>query len=193
MKKSLSFGLILAAGLLLTGCGGKFEPTESTVYITSKGTVQSAIMESFDKAYYNFEELSGDVEKEVKSYCLDKNEEAITVESLTQEGDQVTLIMNYQTVEDYTAFNEVLLFDGTYAEAVEEGYVPEELFDAEGQSVNLDMEELGEYKVVVTEESVCIQISGKIKYTSDNVTIVDKKLARALEAGVSHPAFVLYK
>lgn len=193
MKKSLSFGLILAAGLLLTGCGGKFEPTESTVYITSKGTVQSAIMESFEKAYYNFDELSEDVEKEVKSYCLDKNEEVVTVESLTEEGDQVTLIMNYQTVEDYAAFNEVLLFDGTYAEAVEEGYVPEELFDTEGQPVELDLDNLGEYKVVVTEESICVQTSGKIKYVSDNVTIVDKKLARAVEAGVSHPAFVLYK
>ena len=193
MRKSLNFGLILAAAVLLTGCGEKFEPTESTVYVTSKGTVQSAIMESFDKAYYNFDELSEDIEKEVKSYCLDLNEEAITVESLTQEGDTVKLLMNYQTVEDYTAFNEVILFAGTYAEAVDAGYVTEELYDTEGQTVEAELEELAELKVIVTEESVCIQTSGKIRYVSDNVTIMDKKLARAVEAGKSHPAFVLYK
>ena len=193
MRKSLSFGLILAAAVLLTGCGEKFEPTESTVYVTSKGVVQSAIMESFDKAYYNFEELSEDIEKEVKSYCLDLNEEAITVESLTQEGDTVKLLMNYQTVEDYASFNEVILFAGTYAEAVDAGYVAEELYDTEGQTVENDLEELAELKVIVTEESVCIQTSGKIRYISDNVTMVDKKLARAVEAGKSHPAFVLYK
>lgn len=193
MKKSLSFGLILAAGVLLTGCGGKFEPTESTVFVASDGTVQSAIMESFDKAYYDFEELSEDVEKEVKSYCLDVNEEVITVESLTQEGDMVTLFMNYETVEDYAAFNEVLLFCGTYADAAKAGYVPEELYDAEGQIAEMDMEQLGAMNVIVTEESICIQTSGKIQYTSDNVTIVDKKLARAMEAGKAHPAFILYK
>lgn len=193
MKKTLTFCLILAATLLLIGCGGKFEPTESTIFVTPKGAVQSAIMESFDKAYYDFEELSEDVGKEVKSYCLDVNEEAITVESLTHESDRVTLIMNYQTIEDYTAFNEVLLFNGSYAEAVAAGYAPEELYDADGQAADLDSEKLDNLNVVVTEESVCIQTSGKIKYVSDNVTIVDKKLARAVEAGKSHPAFVLYK
>lgn len=193
MKKALNFCLILAAALFLVGCSDKFEPTESTIFITSKGEVQSAIMESFDKAYYDFDELLEDVEKAVKSYCLDVNEEVITVESLTQGIDDVTLIMNYQTAEDYATFNEVLLFSGTYAEAAAAGYEPVELYDAEGQSVELDSDKLGDMKVIITEESLCIQTSGKIKYVSDNVTIVDKKLARALEAGKSHPAFVLYK
>ena len=193
MKKTLNFCIILAAALFFGGCGNKFEPTESTIYITSKGEVKSAIMDSFDKAYYDFEELSEDVQKEVKSYCLDVNEDVITVESLTQGEDEVVLLMNYQTVDDYAAFNEVLLFTGTYAEAVSAGYLPEELYDAEGEFVDSDSEELDDLKIVVTEESVCIQTSGRIKYVSDNVSIVGKKLARALEAGKSHPAFVLYK
>ncbi len=193
MKKSLGIGLILTAAVFLTGCSNQFEPTESTIFVTSDGAVKSAIMESFDKAYYDFDELSEDVEKEVKTYCLDVNEDVITVESLTQNGDMVSLFMNYASVEDYTAFNDVLLFCGTYADAVKAGYVPEELYDAEGQNVEPDMEALDDLKVVVTEESVCIQTSGKIQYTSDNVTIVDKKLARAMEAGMTHPAFVLYK
>ena len=193
MKKSLGIGLILTAAVFLTGCSNQFEPTESTIFVTSDGAVKSAIMESFDKAYYDFDELSEDVEKEVKTYCLDVNEDVITVESLTQNGDMVSLFMNYASVEDYTAFNDVLLFYGTYADAVKAGYVPEELYDAEGQNVEPDMEALDNLKVVVTEESVCIQTSGKIQYTSDNVTIVDKKLARAMEAGMTHPAFVLYK
>lgn len=193
MSKSRNICLILAAACLLMGCDQKFEPTESTVFVTSKGEVQSAIMENFDKAYYDFEELSEDVEKEVKTYCLDVNEDAINVESLTQEGDTVALFMNYGSVEDYVSFNEVLLFSGTYAEAVADGYVPEELYDTEGNSVELDADALENLKVIVTEESICIQTSGKIRYVSDNVTVVDKKLARALEAGKTHPAFVLYK
>ena len=194
MKRILNFCLIFTIALLATGCGSKFEPTVSTIYVTSKGEVKSAIVESFDKAYYDFEELSEDVQKEVTAYCLDKNqEEAAVVESLTLGEGEVSLFMNFQTVDDYIAFNDVLLFTGTYAEAVGEGYIPEELYDAEGMSVPTDSEELDKLKVIVTEESISVQTHGKIKYVSDNVSIVDKKLARAFEAGKTHPAFVLYK
>lgn len=193
MKKTLRFCLIMITALLMVGCQEKFEPTESTIYITSKGAVQSALMESFDKDYYDFEEFSEDVKKEVKSYCLDVNEEVITIESLTQENDMITLMMNYQTAEDYAAFNEVLLFTGTYAEAVDAGYVPDELYDTEGQIADMDSEKLDDLKIVVTEEDFCIQTSGKIKYVSDNVSVIDKKMAKSMEAGKNHPAFVLYK
>ena len=193
MRKLLNFCMVLTAALFLAGCGNDFEPTESTIYVTSKGEVVSAIMEDFDKAYYDFDELLEDVNKEVKSYCLDVNDEAIFVESLTKESGIVTLQMQYQTAEDYAAFNEVLLFVGTYAEAASAGYLPEELHDAEGEAADTESEKLDNLKVIVTEESVCIQTAGKIKYVSDNVSIVDKKLARALEAGKGHPAFVLYK
>ena len=193
MKKTWNFCIALAAAIILIGCGAKFEPTESTIYITSKGEVMSAIMESFDKAYYNFEELSQNVNKEVKAYCLDVNKESVVIDSFEKVSDEVALLMTYETVEDYTSFNDVLLFAGTYADAVMAGYLPAELHDTEGEMVETDSEELNDLKVVVTEESVCIQVDGKIKYVSDNVSIVDKKLARAMEAGKNHPAFVLYK
>lgn len=193
MRRSLRFLLLLPMTVLLAGCGQKFEPTESTIFVTSKGIVQSAVMESFDKSYYDFGELSEDAQKEVKAYCLDRNEESVSITSLTNTEDSVTLLMEYQTAEDYAAFNEVLLFSGTFSEAVEAGYLPEELHDPEGQLVELDMEKLGQYQTIVTEESVCLQTSGKIQYMSENVMLLDKKLAKAVEAGKSHPAFVLYK
>ena len=193
MGKKLNFLLILSMALLVSGCSQKFEPTESTIFITSKGLVQSAVIESFDKSYYDFDELYETVEKEVKSYCLDKNEEVVTINSLIEENNSVALLMDYQTAADYAEFNEILLFSGTFSEAAAVGYLPEELYDVEGNSVEVDLDKLGELKVVVTEESVCLQTSGKIKYVSDNVTILDKKLAKAMEAGKTHPAFLLYK
>ena len=193
MGKKLNFLLILSMAFLLSGCSQKFEPTESTIFITSKGVVKNAIIESFDKSYYDFDELYETVEKEVKAYCLDKNEEAVTISSLVEENDSVALLMDYQTVEDYVEFNETLLFSGTFSEAAAAGYLPEELYDMEGNSVEVDLESLGALNVIVTEESVCLQTSSNIKYVSDNVTILDKKLAKAMEAGKTHPAFVLYK
>ena len=193
MKKSWNLWFLFALVLMLTGCGSKFEPTESTIFVTSKGIVKSAVMESFDEAYYDFDELYEDVEKTVKTYCLDKNEELVTMQSLTEGNQEVSLLMEYQSVEDYAAFNDVLLFSGTYAEAVEAGYVPESLCDPEGAYIEQDPEKLGNLKTIVTEESICIQTSGKIQYTSDNVTVLDKKLAKSMEAGKNFPAFILYK
>ena len=193
MGKKLDFLLILSMTFLLSGCSQKFEPTESTIFVTSKGLVQSAVIESFDKSYYDFDELYEAVEKEVKAYCLDKNEEAVTISSLVEENDSVALLMDYQTVKDYVEFNETLLFSGTFSEAAAAGYLPEELYDMEGNSIEVDLEGLGALNVIVTEESVCLQTSSNIKYVSDNVTILDKKLAKAMEAGKTHPAFVLYK
>ena len=193
MKKSLSLCLLLTGTLLLTGCSQKFEPTESTIFVTSKGTVRSAVMESFEKEYYSFEELKGDIESAVQEYCSDAGESAVVVESLTEENDMITLMMQYADTQDYQAFNDMILFSGTLLEAEAAGYVPGELYDKEGQIVELSEEEQNTLKVIVTEESICIQTSGKIKGVSDNVTILEDKLARASEAGAEHPAFVVYK
>ena len=193
MKKSLNFWFIFAMALVMSGCGSKFEPTESTIFVTSKGKVQSAVMESFERAYYDFDELYKEIEKEVKAYCLDKNEELVIVNSLIEEDDTVSLLMEYQSAEDYAEFNDVLLFSGTFEEAVNAGYIPEALYTAEGEYAEIELEEHGKLKVIITEESVCVQTSGKISFISDNVVVLDKKLAKAMEAGKNHPAFILYK
>lgn len=193
MKKAYHAAALLAAVFLLGGCGQKFEPTESTLFVTSKGMVQSAIIESFDQDYYDFEELSEEVKERVSEYCLTEEGEPITLESIEKGDQEVILFLNYETAEDYRTFNDVLLFAGTYAEARAAGYVPTELQNPEGESIAADSGELDDLKVIVTEESIAVQTTGKIKYISDNVTYIDKKLARALEAGEAHPAFILYK
>lgn len=193
MKKSFCFCLLASAAVLMTGCADQFEPTESTIFVTAKGNVQSAVMESFDKTYYDFDELSRQITEEVREYCEEAGEDAVTVESLSEEAEVVTLQVNYRTPEDYTAFNDMILFAGTYEEAKAAGYLPENLYDTQGQEAEVSPEEAEKLNVIVTEESVCIQTSKKIRYVSDNVSIIDKKLAKAMEAGSTHPAFVLYK
>ena len=126
MGKKLNFLLILSMTFLMSGCDQKFEPTESTIFITSKGLVQSAVIESFDKSYYDFDELYETVEKEVKAYCLDKNEEAVTISSLVEENNSVALLMDYQTVEDYVEFPSISYnSSGKYPAAAASENVPE--------------------------------------------------------------------
>ena len=193
MKKSLGLCMVLTGALLLSGCGQKFEPTESTIFVTSKGVVKSAVMESFEEDYYNFTELTGKIESAVQEYCANGNEGAVEVESLTEADGMVTLQMQYANAAVYSEFNDMVLFSGTLSEAKLAGYSWEELYDPQGQLVEVTAEEENTLKAIITEENVCIQTVGKIKYISDNVTMIDSKLARALEAGAGHPAFVVYK
>ena len=193
MKKSLGLCLLLTGTILLTGCSQKFEPTESTIFVNSKGVVKSAIMESFDKGYYDFEELKGDAESAVQAYCSESAADSVVLESITNENDVVTLMMQYKTVQDYYEFNDMILFVGTLSEVEAAGYILEDFHDAEGQPVELSEEEKSTLKAVVTEENVCIQTNGKIRCVSESVEILDNKLARVMEAGATHPAFVVYK
>lgn len=194
MKKIWKFSFVLALGAILTGCGDKFEPTESTIYVTSKGQVKTALMEDFEKDYYDFGELSKNISEEVRSYNLDTGAEVVTVETLDEANDVVTLLMNYQSVDDYQAFNDVLLFHGTYEEAVKAGYEPTELYDPDGMMyAELSADNFKHLNVLVTEENICVQTSGRIKFVSEHVTVLDKNLGKVVEAGKSNPAFILYK
>ena len=141
MRKSLGLCLVLTGALLLSGCSQKFEPTESTIFVTSKGVVRSAVMESFDKGYYKFDELSKDIESAVQAYCSDGNEDAVVVESLTEENDMVTLQMQYANAAVYSEFNDMILFSGTLSEAKLAGYSFGELYNPQGESVKLTAEE----------------------------------------------------
>ncbi len=200
MKRLTSFLLIMMVALMAVGCGAKFEPEETAIYITSKGEVRSAVIESFEESYYDLEELRSDLEKSIDDYCLDQGESCITLETLeiNEETGNAELWMEYETVEDYGAFNNVLLFHGTVAEAKEEGYFEDtyfedtELLDTDGDYAELS-EEDDEYQVIISDEAICIQTSGKILYVSDNVSIEGKKLAKAFETSAEHPAYVIYR
>lgn len=194
MKRIWKFSFVFAAVFALTGCGDKFEPTESSIYVTSKGQVKTALMEDFEKDYYDFDELSKTVADEVKAYNLSAGAEVVGVGSLTQGTDGVTLFMDYESVKDYAQFNDVILFQGTYEEAVAAGYEPAELYDADGMLyADISSEHFSHLKVLVTEENICVQTTGKIKFVSEHVTVLDKKLGKVVEAGKSNPAFILYK
>ena len=74
--------LLLAAALLLAGCGGN----ESTEDVTSldfrkNGEVVHTIVEDFSASYYSLEELQSEVQAQVDAYNKSAGKERITVDS----------------------------------------------------------------------------------------------------------------
>lgn len=194
MKKSLKILLAVGLAACVAGCEKKdeFKPTESTIYVKSNGKVQTAVMDTFEESYYDLEELQEEVEYSIEEYCEIYGKDAVKLKSLKMKEEDVQLYMNYASVDDYQQYNDVLLFQGTLEEAERTGYLQEMTFtDTDGNEVKLPDD--GDYLAVITEESLCIQTSGKIHYVSNNVSVQGKKKAKSYEASESHPACIIYK
>lgn len=193
MKRILHTGILLAALLLVSGCSAKFEPTEDSVYVKRNGSVIGAVIEDFDKEYYSSSEVEAEINQAVSDYNDVMGSEDVKVQSYEVAEGEARLFIEYKAAKDYKYFNGVDFFCGTVAEAQEAGYeFDAEFKDASGSSVTADeVLEHGEKKVVILEEPIQVQVSARIAYVSDNVTVLDEKLAKAdMEAGL---AYIIYK
>ena len=90
MKKLMSFIMAIVLVLSMTACGhtvGKIDlnKNQSAIYIKDDGSVTYAVSESFDKEYYNKDELKSKIEEEVADYNKSSQASvsgAITIENI---------------------------------------------------------------------------------------------------------------
>lgn len=150
MKNSKIRGRLLAtvliSVLMLAGCGSASLPEsveQTSLEVSSKGKVISWLVSDFDKDYYNVSELAEMATKEAEAYnaahLLEGGEKAIEV-GLTEEfagGSKVRLAITYADYSTYADYNDEILFYGTVADAVLQGYD----FNTQVKSVS-DEEEL---------------------------------------------------
>lgn len=124
---------VLAAGiclLLLTGCGGTQMPDtieETTLSVDEEGKITAYLVESFDKEYYDAEELKTMAVEEAAAYNTDAEMGTvvpISVEGveLLESGNEVKVTYRYSDADTYELHTEGVLFYGTVTEALEAGY-----------------------------------------------------------------------
>lgn len=194
MRRWKSGACVLAALFLLTACGEeKLSVDTNTLYIKKDGTVTEASFELFDKEYYDAAELQSFVEEEVKNYNYRNVKEAVTVERVEVKDNVAAAYLNYQSVEDYIAFNDAEMFFGTVKEAMDAGYNFETGFlkyDKQEAVGILDVTEEGSNYVLILNASVDVRVGGTICYTSDNVQKKDKKNVSLTQGGLS---YIIYK
>ncbi len=149
IKKQKLIGMvaILLLALTWTGCGSAKLPElveHSSLKISSRGAVSSWMVSDFDKDYYNVKELAGMAAEEAIAYNqahpMENGKEAVLMEGAETFGDgkQVRLHMSYMDCATYAAYNGEILFYGTVAEAVQQGYD----FSTKVKSISEDGEEL---------------------------------------------------
>jgi len=180
-------GLLISMAML-AGCGAPKVPDsveQTSLIIDAKGGVVSHMVDVFDKGHYDIDELRNMANKEVADYnTANQAGTAVPVTMTSVEaigGNKVRVTYTYNHVEDYTKYNESLLFYGTVQEAEASGYdfaaLNQVLFNAktDGSIVSSELEDskMAEKHVVLLEEKTHVYCPYKVAYASESAIIND--------------------
>lgn len=203
MKKNRLAAVLgaLFLGMMLAGCGDvAFEPDASAIYVDKDGSMRSAEIESFDnsaftEARYDEAELKAFVEEEVITYNQEKGSPAeayvseleekdaalpVAVEKLEVQDAVAELILDYQSTEDYLAFNEAddtvtALALMTAPAAVGGGVSLDGLQNTKGELVDAAKAKTNEkYLVLTMTGTTTVVVNGKIAGASGDMEIQDE-------------------
>lgn len=192
--------MILCMGLL-SGCSKKTDVDTSTVFIEKKGKITSVDVEVLDKDYYDEAELESYITDHVNDYTSE-NGNTVEMASFTVTDQVAKLQMQYDSYEDYTAFNGIELYDGTVVEAEAAGYDFDTDFisasDEDTKKVSKD-DVLADdnNKVVIIKANVDVKVDGTILYVSkENTKVTEKNKVSITGEGSAEEAaltYIIYK
>lgn len=191
-------GLLLAAGMIFfTACAGESGEEESSVTIQKDGKLKSLIVESFDKSYYDQDELQQKILGEAADYNKEAGEGTVSVEKVAAQDGVVRVEITYADASAYASFNDGIFFLGSAQEAQDAGYdLNRVLSSAKDSKETVGMHDIlamTDMMLLITDRTEPVTLSGRAAYVSDNVT-VDKKLKTAFfEEESGELAYILFK
>ncbi len=177
---------IFMVASVVSGCGFNPEKTEtSTIQLMEDGTIKQIIVDSFDKANYDFDELQKMASSEVTAFNIAYGEDSAVINSIVQDDTGVRSIMTFVSDEIYEEFNGETFFYGTVNEMLDAGYsLPGDLVTADGDAIDADtFYDKEEQHVIVLSERVNVVTPYKIEYMSSGAELVNSKEANL--SGVS--------
>ena len=179
--------LLLAAALLLSGCGGD-KSTEAVTNLEFKknGEVVHSIVEDFSASYYSLDELESEVQAQVDAYNDKAGSRRISLDSAEVSDGVITMVMTYKGAEDYSSFYRQALFCGTVRDAFHAGYdLNVELTGVREENTTIgrqDILEMGDRHIIVVREQVVVRPYGDILYTSAGVEVSGKREASVTDS-----------
>ena len=176
----------------------RLSPEVTGVSVSKNGTVTEVVRENFDASYYSEEELKNTVESEITDYNSSHTDKAVKKKSLKIKDGEAQMRMVYDSWQDYAGFNHVGFYVGDINGAIQAGYAFEGTFSpvtdgkaAEGSSVwGSSLMSGTNYKTIVVNEALLVDVPGKICYVSDGVKVTGKSEAVTENTDT---AYILYE
>lgn len=198
MKKLWNAGICtLLCAVLLGGCGDvALEADADVVYVDKDGGVTSMDVGVLDQEYYSEEELRTFVEDKVADYTEKNGKGTVKLDSITVEDGTAKLRMKYETVEDYTAFSGIELYQGKVVKALAAGYDFDTDFVAvkdgtvQGSASIQDIYAEDNLKAVIIRANIDVRVAGDICYvSSQNVEVTGTNMVSIREEGTPEGSF----
>ena len=172
-KGSLLLAFMTLSALTFTGCEAQEDEqsiTGNAVVITEEGKLISYLVDTFDKDYYDAEELAAMAMQEAEVFSAENNlaegnEMVIQGAEVWPDSKQVALIMEFANAESYAAYYDVEAFYGTVNEAVDAGWsLSGKLIDTKKETTLSDekLNKYGEKMIFISDHEVDIRMPGKI-------------------------------
>ena len=149
--------MFLVFGTIFTGCGGSFKADENAIKISKDGKVFAVSVEDLEKDYYDEAELEEYIDALVDEYNSSR-EGAVKKKSFKVKEETANLSMEYESAKDYEDFNGTVLFSGTVAKAIAEGYEFDTSFVSIKNGESADG--IGAVPVAASDESESADASG---------------------------------
>lgn len=198
MKKTIFSTILLLLILVMVGCSKKEihltkedDITANTFLIKRNGSLQVAIVENFEKNYYNLGELNEFVSKEIDVYNSKAGEDSVTIEDLSIKNGRAVMLLNYTGMEHYATFNNAIAaYFGTSTENIALT-LPDHYLTRKGSKVDRATAfDNSKHRVLVVYEPFDIIIDGDIKYYSENATLQENNKIQSSGDGAT---VVIYK
>lgn len=214
MKKASILMAAAVLSVIVSGCakqGGaesdrEFTPTESSVYVSRDGGFSSALVETYDKDYYDQAELQAFLEEAVALYNGgnsgggEESEEAsgpVSLVSCTLQDGVASSVFKYSSADDLIQFSResgddsnsfTFLDTAAVSDGVVKGYIVDGTFvDASGAAVkNEDITKQSRLRVICAQGGGIIQTEGKVLYMTEGVTPVDEFTVSTPDEGKSY-------
>lgn len=181
MKRFVLCTILAFTFILLAGCKRKEiklkteDVSVNTVVVKKDGTVQAAMVEEFNKDYYSLDELNDFITKAINNFNNSVGSEtAITIDSLEKNKEDAVLILTYQDLDTYAAFNKVeavtMEVDALQGANLKlpDVFVKEDDGAYVKQDVALNN---GKYKIVMIQDNVDLMVEGTIKYYANCILV----------------------
>jgi hypothetical protein len=191
--KRLLFLLPFLCVFYLSGCesNNSVLPSENQVRILKDGKVEEFIIESFDKDYYDMDELHEFVISDIQRFNQD--EELIKIKNIEEREEFVQLTYEFETLEAYNNYMKCTITKESmknYDGALDIG----DLYSVKTQNKVTEDEWLKLEKAqIISIESLdekLISVPGKIEFISENFDYVDEYTVKNKTQAIG---FIIYK
>lgn len=198
MRKFLLYATLAICLAVSAGCKKKDmvitadDVDHNTVLVKNDGSVQAATVETFDKNYYNLDELKGFITRQINKYNQVNGQDSIILDSLILKDGNAVLVLNYTNIEHYDNFNEVKNAFITTADAKKSNTnLPDVYVSAkDGAYASPDTAlKNDKYRILVLNEKTDVLVDGTVKFFANGKLTGKSKF----ETGSGEQSVIIYK